>query len=296
MSDFFVSYNRADRSWAEWIAWQLEEGGYSTVLQAWDFRPGSNFVLEMQKAAAQCARTIAVLSPDYLRAEFTQPEWAAAFVKDPQGSLRTLVPVKVRDCPLEGLLPQIVYINLVGLSEPTATETLLSGVRPGRDKPMAPPKYPGAVAHTVLTKPMYPGTESPQAAVATQSLAPSALQQSSPPSKTAPLALFQRVYLFAIDRMFKSRGAAETFAKRYIRNHSDQAFAQFERSFSFAVEKMYMARADAEWFALSWVRDHGDIDFSDFETAYLFAVEKMYKSRSDAEAFAREAIKNQPKT
>jgi hypothetical protein len=51
MKDFFISYNKADRSWAEWIAWQLEEAKYSVVVQAWDFRPGSNFVLEMQKTA-----------------------------------------------------------------------------------------------------------------------------------------------------------------------------------------------------------------------------------------------------
>jgi len=74
MPDFFISYNKADRNWAEWIAWQLEDAGYTTVLQAWDFRPGSNFVLEMQQASAQAARTIAVLSPDYLASRFTQPE------------------------------------------------------------------------------------------------------------------------------------------------------------------------------------------------------------------------------
>src|SRR5437867_3821046 len=113
MADFFISYNKADRPWAEWIAWQLEDSGYSTVLQAWDFRPGSNFVLEMQEATAQSVRTIPVLSPDYLAAQFTQPEWAVAFGKDPTGRLRTLIPVKVRDCALEGLLPQITYINLV---------------------------------------------------------------------------------------------------------------------------------------------------------------------------------------
>jgi hypothetical protein len=25
MKDFFISYNKADRQWAEWIAWQLQE-------------------------------------------------------------------------------------------------------------------------------------------------------------------------------------------------------------------------------------------------------------------------------
>src|SRR5437588_8349616 len=76
---FFISYNKADRAWAEWIAWQLEKEGYLTVIQAWDFRPGSNFVLEMHKAATEAERTIAVLSPNYLNALYTQPEWSAAF-------------------------------------------------------------------------------------------------------------------------------------------------------------------------------------------------------------------------
>ena len=72
--DFFVSYNRADRAWAEWIAWQLEAEGYSVVIQSWDFRPGSNFVLNMQSATEEAERTIAVLSPDYLASEFTAAE------------------------------------------------------------------------------------------------------------------------------------------------------------------------------------------------------------------------------
>src|ERR1700726_2201777 len=107
---YFISYNGADKVWAEWIAWQLEEAGFSTILQAWDFRPGANFVLKMQEASKEAERIIAVLSPNYLNADFTQPEWAAAFWRDPQGTKGTLVPVMVRDCrqELEGLWPQIV--------------------------------------------------------------------------------------------------------------------------------------------------------------------------------------------
>src|SRR6266849_912235 len=101
--DFFISYTSADRSWAEWIAWHLEDAGYTTVIQAWDFRPGSNFVLEMQKGAQEAERTIAVLSQNYLTARFTQHEWAAAFAQDPTGENGTLVPVRVADCELKGL-------------------------------------------------------------------------------------------------------------------------------------------------------------------------------------------------
>ncbi len=157
VKDFFISYNRADRTWAEWIAWQLEEAGYSTVLQAWDIRPGSNFVLEMQGAAALAERTIAVLSPDYLTSSFTQPEWAAAFAQDPTGEKGTLVPVRVRECDPKGLLPQIVYIDLVGLDEKGASTVLLTGVQRGRAKPTAPPPFPGATQRSVPEKPRFPG-------------------------------------------------------------------------------------------------------------------------------------------
>ena len=59
MKDFFISYNQKDRQWAEWIAWQLEEAGFTTVIQAWDFT--GNWVLQMDNAMRSTDRTIAVL-------------------------------------------------------------------------------------------------------------------------------------------------------------------------------------------------------------------------------------------
>jgi hypothetical protein len=141
MKDFFISYNSADKAWAEWIAAQLEDAGYSTVIQAWDFGAGENFILAMQAAAAEATRTVAVLSPDYLSARFTQPEWAAAFVQDPSGAKRQLVPVRVRPVDLTGLWTAIVYIDLVGLPEEDARRTLLNQIGGGR-RPVRPP-FPG---------------------------------------------------------------------------------------------------------------------------------------------------------
>lgn len=157
--DFFISYNGSDKIWAEWIAWQLEDAGFSTVFQAWDFRPGTNFVLKMQEASEKAKRTIAVLSPSYLTADFTSPEWAAAFRRDPQGKNGILVPIMVRDCrqELEGLWPQIIYINLVGVSEQEARNVLLEGINRGRNKPQSPPAFPGAIQHDDGEEPQFPG-------------------------------------------------------------------------------------------------------------------------------------------
>jgi tetratricopeptide (TPR) repeat protein len=145
VKDFFISYNRHDRAWAEWIAWQLENEGYTTVVQAWDFHAGDNFVLDMDRAARVAQRTIAVLSPDYLTSHFTQPEWAAAFVQDPNGQHGTVLPVRVKECDLTGLLAAIAYIDLVSKDESAAREALLAGVHRTRTKPSKASAFPGSV-------------------------------------------------------------------------------------------------------------------------------------------------------
>lgn len=138
----FVSFNKADQTWASWISWKLEEAGHSVTFQDWDFRPGSNFVLEMQKATTETDKTIAVLSEDFLKSAFTQPEWAAAFTKDPEGWKRKLVPVRVAECSPAGMLGNIVWVDLVGLPEETARERLLQAFEK-RGKPDRAPAFPG---------------------------------------------------------------------------------------------------------------------------------------------------------
>ncbi len=144
--DFFVSYTSADRPWAEWIAWELEDAGYRVVVQAWDMPAGSNFVHEMDEATRSAARTIAVLSPAFLASEFCEAEWGAAFRSDPVGRGRRLIPVRVRDCDPDGLLGSVVYIDLVGLEPDASREALLAGVRSERVKPARAPAHPGGGA------------------------------------------------------------------------------------------------------------------------------------------------------
>jgi tetratricopeptide (TPR) repeat protein len=145
MKDFFVSFNSADKAWAEWIAWTLEDASYQVVYQHWDFRPGGNFVLEMQKAAEGTRKTVIVLSDHYLRADYTQPEWAAAFVDDPRGDQRKLIPLRVAPCSPTGLLKPLIFADLVGLTPDEAKKAVLTAVADGRPgKPATAPAFPGS--------------------------------------------------------------------------------------------------------------------------------------------------------
>ena len=159
--DFFISYNGADQRWAEWIAWQLEEAAYSVIVQAWDFLPGSNFVVQMDRALTLAPRMIAVLSPQYLSSLYTQPEWAAAFRHDPKGEQSLLIPVRVQPCEVTGLLGPIVYVDLVGRDEATARQRLLAAARHERAKPAQAPAFPQTIQHTISKQLNFPGDVPP---------------------------------------------------------------------------------------------------------------------------------------
>lgn len=145
--DFFVSYTQADRAWAVWAAWVLEEEGYRVLVQAWDFVPGSNWIKRMQDGTERAARTIAVLSDDYLESVYGGAEWQAAWAADPDGAERKLLPVRVGKCARPGLLAGVTGFDLFGLGEAAARSLLLSKVQAavqGRAKPAVKPDFPGA--------------------------------------------------------------------------------------------------------------------------------------------------------
>lgn len=160
--DFFISYTGDEQPWAEWIAWQLESAGYKTVLQAWDFCAGQNFVLKMQESLLMTERTIALLSPLYLAKAYTQSEWAAVFADDPTGAKGLLIPVRIKECEPQGLLKAIVYIDLVDLNYEKAKTLLLERIEQITDrkrlKPKSEPDFPDSAAHSAKDEPRFPGT------------------------------------------------------------------------------------------------------------------------------------------
>jgi tetratricopeptide (TPR) repeat protein len=151
---FFISYTGADVAWAEWLAWQVETAGHQAVIQAWDFRPGENFVVQMRRGLDSADRTLAVVSASYLESVYGSDEWTAAFVHD-RPEATTLLVVRVEDVPLPRLLRPWIYVDLVGLDAETATKRLLEGVQHGRRKPDRPPTYPPTIVDQ--DRPSFPG-------------------------------------------------------------------------------------------------------------------------------------------
>jgi len=70
----------------------------------------------MNRATKQTERTLVVLSERYLQSGFGEAEWAEAFGRDPTGEEGLVVPVRIEACSVGGLLRNIVYIDLVGMT------------------------------------------------------------------------------------------------------------------------------------------------------------------------------------
>ena len=153
----FISYDRVDRGWAEWIAWCLNKSGYNIIFDAWNFRPGSNFILEINEAIKSADAVLAIISPDYIRGILTHSVWATAYAKDPTGRMSKLLPIIVKECELDGLLAQITPINLIGLDEEEAEKELTHQVdllyKDSRNKT---DKH--KVGHEVLPAPGFPSS------------------------------------------------------------------------------------------------------------------------------------------
>ncbi|HVU67392.1 MAG TPA: TIR domain-containing protein, partial [Ktedonobacteraceae bacterium] len=139
---FFISAATGDQPWAGWIGQQLEDAGYTVFVEAWDIRPGHHLALSLNDALTTSERVLLVCSSRTPQADLLQPQWASAFRGDPTGAGRRLIPVRVEDCSLIGLLADLVPLDLVDLTEVEARTRLLDGVGDGRALPSTTP-YPG---------------------------------------------------------------------------------------------------------------------------------------------------------
>jgi hypothetical protein len=150
--DFFVSYTSSDREWAEWVAWELQEAGYTCTIQAWHFAPSQNFIQRMRQALVETRHLVAILSEEYLASEFAGAELDAALASDPRGLRAKLIPVRVKPCTPDELIRSRIYIDLVGKDPIQARSDLLVGIAAARATVTptdsvrfdAPPRFPGS--------------------------------------------------------------------------------------------------------------------------------------------------------
>nr|MDT0665822.1 toll/interleukin-1 receptor domain-containing protein [Micromonospora sp. DSM 115978] len=133
---------------------------YRVLLQDWDFVPGLDWAAWMEHSIQRAAQVVAVLSPDYVTNQRPgAADWWGFWGSDPQGRQRRVLPVRVRECPVDGPFSTMAGVDLAGPSEPDAIERLrqaVVAVSPGRRGPFVPPGFPGG-GRAVPQRPGFPG-------------------------------------------------------------------------------------------------------------------------------------------
>ena len=153
--EFFVSRAGPDAGAAQRIAHILEDAGRRVVIQDWDFK-NRNFMDCMQTALTSGARTIALLSPDYLTREHCAAEWKATIADDPLNRRSKLIVLRIRPCDPVGLLKSLAFWDLVPLlsapeQDGLLRDAVLASVRTGRQKdPLSPATRFFAAAKPIL--------------------------------------------------------------------------------------------------------------------------------------------------
>src|SRR4051794_35966024 len=138
-TDFFISHAGRDTGWAEWLAWQLQQAGYSVELDVWDWAPGEDFVARMSAALESADRLLAVCSQAYFTSAFGGAELRATFARSAAAAGR-IVPVLIEPVTLPPLYAPLIRLDLTGLDEAAAADRLRNRLTGGR--PTSAPPFP----------------------------------------------------------------------------------------------------------------------------------------------------------
>jgi hypothetical protein len=111
--DFFVSYNKADTEFVERLVKIIESEEYKgralrCFYAPWDIRPGDNILLRIEQAETDSRFVGLVMSPDWVKSDWTKLERVIPVYEDPAGLKGRVIPILRRNCTIP---PSIRILN-----------------------------------------------------------------------------------------------------------------------------------------------------------------------------------------
>jgi len=129
--DFFISFNSADRAYAEAIDAALRAENFTTFYHPRDLPPGGNIPIWMDDALMNSGQTLALYSPAYTsdKAAYSKAERYASWWQDPGGDQRKLIPVLLRETTFTPLMAMISRIEVSGMTPDEAAAQVVLRLR-----------------------------------------------------------------------------------------------------------------------------------------------------------------------
>jgi len=124
--DAFISYSHADRAWVwDELLPRLERAGLRVCVDDLDFEIGVPSLINMERAVDNSRHTLVVLTPDWIKSEWTEFESLLVGTADPAGRRRKLIPLMLKSCKLPPRIAMLTYADFARPLEHEAQMTRL---------------------------------------------------------------------------------------------------------------------------------------------------------------------------
>ena len=111
-ADVFISYSHNDAKWVkETLLPALEDAGLKVIIDDRDFEIGTPSLTNMERAVDNSRHTLAVLTPNWIRSEWTEFESLLTGEKDPAGRRRKLIPLMLETCQPPARISMLTYAD-----------------------------------------------------------------------------------------------------------------------------------------------------------------------------------------
>ena len=131
MKKVFISYSHKDKEWVrDWLLPKLESAGVPVHIDFRDFEFGVPLVFNIERAIEKCAKTLLVLSPNWINSEFAQFEALMLQTQDPLNLKKRTLPLMLDQCALPPRLKIFTYGDFRNRSQwQSQIETIIEQIK-----------------------------------------------------------------------------------------------------------------------------------------------------------------------
>jgi tetratricopeptide (TPR) repeat protein len=159
--DVFISYSTADEVWVrDALLAGVEKPGLRACIAFRDFRRGAPGIKEMQRAVKKSRKTLAVLTPNYVKSGWAEIEYSMAQTLTPANRDLRLLPLLRAKCKMPLSLKTLTHIDFTdGADLDLAWRQLLTalGTPPEQPPPELPKRDHWFLAHPYPMPPNFTG-------------------------------------------------------------------------------------------------------------------------------------------